>query len=113
MELILTFINTFIFTRVKLMKIGKLILEVYGELKSKQSISTIKNIMDPLLVSVSDEYDFKYNRFGFYAAFMIWEVPLDVFWKNDRIFSTLRKSIILHFNNWEYTIYLLIHETGG
>jgi len=95
------------------MKIGSLILEVYGELKSNQSISTIKNIMDPLLLSVCDEYDFKYNRFGFYAAFMTWEIPLSVFWKNDRIFSTLRKSIILHFNNWEYTIYLLIHETGG
>jgi len=95
------------------MKLGTLILEFYGELKTKESIEVIKNTLHPLLNSVCNQYDFDYKRFEYFAATLIWVVPLNLFWKNDRIYSTLKKSIILNFDNWNFSIYLLIHKTGG
>jgi len=95
------------------MSIGRFIIEAFGDLKSKQSIDLVKNIMHPILLSVSDQYDFDYRRFEYISATLIWVIPIKSFWKNDRIISTLRKSINLYFNNWNFTIYLLIHETGG
>ncbi|MBA7531166.1 hypothetical protein ES705_23377 [subsurface metagenome] len=95
------------------MSIGTFIIEAFGDLKGKQSIDLVKNIMHPLLLSVSDHYDFDYKRFEYLSGRLIWVIPIKSFWKNDRIISTLRKSISLYFNNWNFTIYLLIHETGG
>jgi len=95
------------------MTIGTLIIEAFGDLKTKQSIDLVKNIMHPTLISVCDQYDFDYRRFEYISASLIWVIPLKLLWKNDRIISTLRKSFNLYFNNWNYTIYLLIHETGG
>lgn len=95
------------------MKIGTLILEFYGELKTKESIDIIKNIMHPLLLSVSDDYDFDYKRFEYFAVNFIWVIPLKLLWKNDKIYDTLKNSLNLHFNNWNFSIYLLIHFKGG
>lgn len=94
------------------MKIGTLTIEVYGELKEKTSIESLQNSMHQPLISISDYFDFNYNRFGFYAAFMVWEIPLKIFWKNDQIYSNLKSGLNKFFINWELDIILTIKEKG-
>ena len=94
------------------MQIGTLIFEVYGELKLKSAIESLQSSMYEPLISVSDYFDFRYNRFGFYAGFMIWEIPLKVFWKNDQIYSTLRTNLNKLFTNWQIDISLTLSEKG-
>lgn len=95
------------------MKIGNLIIEVYGELLQKQSIVLLENLMYHPLISVSDAFDFDYKRFGYFAANLIWVVPLKAFWKNDLIYENLKDGLNKYFNNWTVTITLVIHEKGG
>jgi len=94
------------------MQIGTLILEVYAELKTKQSIEILQAAMHQPLISVSDKFDFDYKRFGYFAAELIWVIPLKIFWKNDQIYNVLRETLDTHFNNWSLEINLLIHEKG-
>lgn len=94
------------------MKIGNLIIEIYGELLTKQSIETLQSSMYQPLLSVSDKFDFDYRRFGYFAADLIWVIPLKIFWKNDLIYNTLKKSLDKNFTNWIINITLTIHEKG-
>jgi len=94
------------------MRIGSLTLKSYGELRTKQSIDIIKDIMHPVLLSVCDNYNFKYDRFAFYAAFMVWEIPLKIFWKNDKIYSYLKSNLSKYFSNWKINVTLTINEKG-
>lgn len=94
------------------MKIGNLIIEIYAELLEKQSIEILQNAMNQPLLSVSDKYDFDYKRFGYFAASLIWVVPLKIFWKNDQIYKTLRDTLNKYFKNWKLTITITIHEKG-
>ncbi len=94
------------------MKIGTLIIETYAELLEKQSIELLQNLMYQPLISVSDKFDFDYKRFGYFAATMIWVVPLKIFWKNDQIYKTLKSGLNQYFTNWNVDITLIIHEKG-
>ncbi len=94
------------------MKIGNLIIEIYAELLEKQSIEILQNLMYQPLVSVSDKFDFDYKRFGYFAATLIWVVPLKIFWKNDQIYKTLKSGLDKYFTNWKVNVTLTIHEKG-
>lgn len=93
-------------------KIGNLIIEIYGELLEKQSVEILQNAMNQPLLSVSDKYDFNYKRFEYFAASLIWVIPLRIFWRNDSIYKTLRSTLNKYFNNWTINITLVIHEKG-
>lgn len=92
------------------MKTGTLILEVYAELLDKQSVDILKNTMHQPLISVSKDYSFDYKRFEYFAAVIIWVLPLDIFWKNDNIYNTLVRSLDHNFHNWTLDITLLLHD---
>jgi len=94
------------------LKIGNLIIEIYAELLEKQSIEILQNAMNQPLLSVSDKYDFDYKRFGYFAASLIWVVPLKIFWRNDMIYKTLRDTLNKYFTNWKIDITLVISEKG-
>ncbi len=94
------------------MKIGTLIIEIYAELLEKQSIELLQNLMHQPLVSVSRKWDFDYKRFGYFAATLIWVVPLQIFWKNDQIYNSLKGGLNKYFKNWKVDITLTIHEKG-
>lgn len=94
------------------MKIGTLIIEIYAELLEKQSIEILQNIMYQPLISVSDKFDFDYKRFGYFAANLIWVVPLKTFWKNDLIYIKLKEGLNKYFTNWNVDVTLIIHEKG-
>jgi len=93
-------------------KIGNLIIEIYAELLEKQSIEILQTAMYQPLISVSDKFDFDYSRFGYFAASLIWVVPLRIFWKNDQIYKTLKDNLNKYFTNWKINITLVIHEKG-
>ena len=94
------------------MKIGTLTLQIYAELKTKQSIEILQAAMYQPLLSISDKFDFDYRRFGYFAAKLIWVIPLKIFWKNDHIYNILKETLNTHFINWNIDISLLIHEEG-
>lgn len=94
------------------MQIGNLIIEIYGELKERQSIEILQNTMYQPLLSVSDRFDFDYKRFGYFAADLIFVVPLKIFWQNDRIYKLLKDALNTNFNNWTLEINLVTHEIG-
>ena len=94
------------------MKIGNLTIEVFGELLQKNSVELLQNVMYQPLISISESFDFDYRRFGFYAATLLWEIPLTIFWKNDLIYNTLKENLEIHFTNWEIDIYISIIEKG-
>lgn len=95
------------------MQIGNLIIEVFGKLLEKQSIEKLQNLMNQPLNSVSDLFDFDYKRFGYFAASLIWVVPLKIFWNNDLIYKTLISGLDTYFTDWKIDITLVIHEKGG
>lgn len=92
------------------MKIGTLILEIFGDLPTKQSIDIIKNTMHQLLKSVSEDYDFDYRRFEYLSAKAIWVIPLTVLYKTDHVYKALVRTIDNNLYNWELEITLLIHS---
>ena len=94
------------------MKIGTLIIKVYAELLEIQSIEILQAAMYRTLISVSDKFDFDYKRFGYFAATLIWVIPLKIFWKNDRIYDILKTTLNKHFTNWNFEITLTITEKG-
>jgi len=94
------------------MKIGTLIIDVYGELLFKQSVEVFISAMYQTLVTVSDKFDSDYKRFGYFAAQIKFTVPLNIFWKNDTIYKTLITQLNKNFNNWKLEINLNIHEEG-
>jgi len=94
------------------LKIGNLTIEVFGELLQKNSVELLQNVMYQPLISISESFDFDYRRFGFYAATLLWEIPLTIFWKNDLIYNTLKENLEIHFTNWEIDIYISIIEKG-
>lgn len=93
-------------------KIGTLIIEVYGELKSKESIDVLQRSLGPALLQICDTFDFDFKRFGYFAANLIWVVPLKEFWRNDQIYNILKFTLEEHFLNWKFTMTLLIKEKG-
>ena len=95
------------------MKIGTLIIEIYGELLKRQSIEILQTSMYQPLKSVSDKFDFSYKRFGYFAATLYWVVPLKIFWKNDLIYKVLRECLDSGFTNWKIDITLTINEKGA
>jgi hypothetical protein len=94
------------------MTIGTLIIEIYGELLSKKSIEILQDSMHLLFLTVSDKFDFNYKRFGYFAAKLLWVIPLTIFWQNDRIYKELKKSLDANFTNWTINITLTIQEKG-
>lgn len=92
------------------MKIGLLTIEIYGELKFKTSVEYLISSMDPILTTVSDDYEFDYSRFGFFAAKITFNIPLKIFWKGDSLYNTLIKNLNYSFDNWEINLTLLIKE---
>ncbi len=94
------------------MKIGSLTIEVFGELLEINSIELLQTAMYQPFISISESFEFNYRRFGFYAATLLWEIPLNIFWKNDIIYNTLRKNLNNLFTNWELDIYISITEKG-
>lgn len=92
------------------MKIGLFIIEIYGELLFEKSVEHFISSMDPILKTISDEFDSDYRRFGFYAAVIKLNVPLKVFWRSDALYNTLIKNLNYSFTNWEFNIILTIHE---
>jgi len=94
------------------LKIGTLIIEIYAELLQKESIELLQSLMHQPLISVSEKFDFDYKRFGYFAASLIWVVPLKIFWKNDRIYLDLKKGLNKYFTNWKIDITLILKEKG-
>lgn len=84
-------------------------MEIYGELLEKQSIDILQNIMQQPLFSVSDSFEFDYHRFEYFAAEMIWVVPLKIFWKTDFIYKLLITNLNKYFTNWKLDITLILH----
>jgi len=94
------------------LKIGLLTIEIYGELLFDRSVEHFISSMDPILKTVSDEFESDYRRFAFYAAVINLTVPLKIFWKSDALYNTLVKNLNYSFDNWEFSITLVIHEKG-
>ena len=69
--------------------------------------------MDPIILTVCDDFDSTYSRFSYYAAVIIFDIPLNKFWKNDTLFNSIIKQLNKCFNNWTLQIQLRIEETGG
>ena len=91
---------------------GTLFIYVYGELLEPKSIELLESSMFQHFTSVSDNIEFDYRRFAFYAARMKWTVPLKIFWKNDTIYKSLKKYVDKYFTNWGIDIVLLLTEKG-
>lgn len=94
------------------MKIGLLTIEIYGELKFERAVEHFISSMDPILKSVSDDFESDYKRFAFYAAVIKLTVPLKIFWKGDALYNTLKRNLDYSFYNWEFSLTLVIHEKG-
>ncbi len=92
------------------MKIGTLIIDVYGELLFDKAVEHFIASMDPILKTVSDKFDSDYKRFGFYATVIKLVIPLKIFWKSDVLYNTLRKNLNYSFDNWTIDITLTIQE---
>lgn len=95
------------------MKIGTLIIKIYGELLEKQSIQILLNAMHPILNSVSTKFDSDHKRFGYFATSLIWVAHLKSFWANDHIYTVLKETLNQYFTNWTIDITLTIEEKGG
>jgi len=94
------------------MKIGTLVLNIFGELKFNNSVEHFITSMDPVLLSISDYFDSDYRRFSFYAAVIKIEVPLKIFWQSNHLYNSLRKNLDYCFTNWTIDINLQITERG-
>jgi len=90
------------------LKTGSLIIEIYGELLEKESIDTFKNTVHQSLVTVAAELSFDYRRFSYFATSIIYVIELKLFWKNDIIYNTLKRSLNQNFVNWTLDITLLL-----
>ncbi len=95
------------------MRIGTLIIEVFVVPAWVLRIEELQKIMAPLLDSVGPYHDFDYRRFEYYRANLKWVAQLTSFWKNDRIYNTLRSFLDKNFIFWQTTITLTIKEEGG
>lgn len=95
------------------MKIGTLKIEIYGEFLFLKSVDNFFAAMDPVFLSVCDDFDSDYRRFAFYAAVLTFVIPLKIFWKNDIIYKTMVKQLDKCFANWSFDIILNINEKGG
>ena len=95
------------------MKIGTLIIWIFVVPAWILRIDKLQEIMDPLLRSVSEKYDFDYRRFEYSSANLNWVVHLKEFWKNDRIFTTLHDYLVKNFSFFQLSITLTSEEKGG
>ncbi len=95
------------------MKIGTLKIEIYGEFLFLKSVETFFSAMDPIFLSISDDFDSDYRRFSYYSVVITFDIPLKIFWKNDTIFKTMIRQLNRCFGNWTLDIHLSINETGG
>lgn len=95
------------------MRIGTLIIEVFVVPAWILKIEELQKIMAPLLDSVGPHHDFDYRRFEYLRANLKWVAQLETFWKNDRIYNTLRTFLNKNFVFWQATITLSIKEEGG
>lgn len=94
------------------MKIGTLIINVWCQPKTIFSIDYLQNSMHQSLISVSENIDFTFKRFGFVEATLNWNITLHSFWKNDRIYKNLKINLNQHFTDWKFTLTLTIKEEG-
>ena len=92
------------------MKIGTLVLDIFGELNFNNSVEHFISTMDKVLFSVCDSFDSDYRRFSFYAAVIKIEVPLKVFWQTNFLYDSLIKNLNYNFTNWSIDILLNITE---
>ncbi|KKL12412.1 hypothetical protein LCGC14_2536050 [marine sediment metagenome] len=95
------------------MKIGTLRFDMYANLFHDESIESFISAMDPVFSSISSDFDSEYTRFGFFAMTMIINLNLDIFWKNDSLYNTLKKQLNKNFSFWRVKMTLTINETGG
>ncbi|KKM76708.1 hypothetical protein LCGC14_1377420 [marine sediment metagenome] len=94
------------------MKIGTLTFDIYGEFLFLKSVDTFFTAMDPVFLTVSNDFDSEYRRFSFYAVVIKIVIPLQIFWKNDSLYKSLVRQLNKCFGNWQLNIDLKIHETG-
>lgn len=93
------------------MKIGTMTFDIYGELSFETAVEHFISSMDPIFRTVSTKFDSQYRRFGFYAAKILFVIPLREFWKSDQLYNTLIRNLNYSFSNWEFHINLHIEET--
>ncbi|MBA7520715.1 hypothetical protein ES705_12811 [subsurface metagenome] len=94
------------------MKIGTLYFEVVGKLIYYKSCEYFIASMDSILLTVCDQYDADYKRFGYEGGHLTFVVPLKVFWKSDAIFKKMRTELNRLFMNWLVDITITINEKG-
>ena len=94
------------------MKIGTLQFDIYGNLNFEGSVEAFISSMDPVLSSVSSDFDSQYKRFGFIATTIQILVNLDIFWKNDSIYNKTIQYLDKNFDFWRLKLTLKIHEKG-
>ena len=92
------------------MKIGTLTFDIYGEFLFLKSVDTFFTAMDPIFLSICDEFDSDYRRFSFYAAVLKIVIPMKIFWKTDSLYLSLIKQLNNCFGNWTLNVTLIIHE---
>lgn len=94
------------------MRIGTLTIEVFVVPAWVLRIDKLQKIMAPLFDSVGPYHDFDYRRFEYLRATIKWVAQLESFWKNDRIYNTLRRYLDKNFVFWQTTITLTTTEEG-
>lgn len=92
------------------MKIGTMIFDIYGELNFDRAVEHFISSMDPILRSVSDDFESDYKRFAFFAAKIYFVIPLREFWKSNALYNTLIKNLNYSFTNWSFDLNLSIEE---
>ncbi len=92
------------------MKIGTIEISIFGELNFRESIERFNLDITPIIKTISDDFKFDYARFAYYSARIHIFIPLKVFWKNDALFNSLRRSLNTYFTNWQYNLRLSILE---
>jgi hypothetical protein len=94
------------------MKIGTLVLRIYGEFPKKDYPQYFISSMLRKLRTVSDEEPFcKHSRFAFFASAITFEVHINTFW-TDALYKFLIKELDFHFTEWNFILDLLIHIKG-
>jgi len=69
--------------------------------------------MLPLLKSVGIVIISNYTYVEPVRAILNWEVQLEQYWKNDRIYTVLRDYLNKNFTYWQLRITLSSKEKGG
>jgi len=76
-------------------------------------LDKLLEIMLPLLKSVGIVIISNYTYVEPVRAILNWEVQLEQYWKNDRIYTVLRDYLNKNFTYWQLRITLSSKEKGG